>query len=124
EDAVNEHWACVVKKDGPPHWVPLPGQGRNGAWTQDDDTLPARVRQSLGQRSEEAATDGAALRQLAAQRLAPHLQGVQRLIVLPAGRMAGIPLEAPTESYTGSYSPSATPYTRLCTSRHPHATPR
>src|SRR5262249_38118960 len=38
----------------------------------------------------------------------PHLQGVSRLIVLPAGRMAGVPVEALTDQLVVSYAPSGT----------------
>jgi CHAT domain-containing protein len=47
--------------------------------------------------------------------LQPHddLPAVRRLIVLPAGWLAGIPVEGLTDEYAVSYAPSATLYARL-----------
>src|SRR5439155_21392213 len=55
-------------------------------------------------------------RKLHAQRLAPlakHLIGVKRLFVAPVNAMAGIPIEALTDQYTVSYTPSGTFLARL-----------
>jgi CHAT domain-containing protein/tetratricopeptide (TPR) repeat protein len=112
-DPGGNHWACVVRKDGPPHWERLPGSGPGDTWTPDDDQLARQVRTALGR--PETAMSSALLQKLHAQRLAPvarQLEGVTRLIVLPAGWMAGIPLEALTDRYTVSYAPSATLYAR------------
>src|SRR5262249_48190319 len=46
-DPDGEHWACVVRKGGPPAWVRLPGSGVKEAWTVDDEALPGRVREAL-----------------------------------------------------------------------------
>src|SRR5262249_47192773 len=57
---------------------------------------------------------------LAAQRLAPlapHLEGVRRLFVVPVGVMAGLPLEALTDRYTTSYLLSGTQLVRLAETR-------
>jgi hypothetical protein len=40
--------------------------------------------------------------------LSKHLGGVQRLVVAPVNEMAGIPVEALTDHYTVSYTPSGT----------------
>jgi len=114
-----EHWACLVRDSGPPLWVALPGSGTEGAWTADDRALPGRLREALGRRARGAAARhrlDLLLRQLRTQRLdplVPHLEGIERLVVLPAGRMAGIPVEALTDEYTVSYAPSGTMFAWL-----------
>jgi tetratricopeptide (TPR) repeat protein len=117
-DPNGEHWACVIRQQGGPVWVKLPGSGDAGSWTEADDEQPDRVREALGSGTvaAEAPESQEMLQQLCAQRLAPvepHLAGVGRLIVLPAGWMAGIPVEALTDDYAVSYTPSATMYAWL-----------
>ncbi len=117
-DPSGEHWACVVKCQGDPIWVKLPGGGEDGAWTGQDDSLPRHVRQVLSRVSTRWEDDQAPelVRRLRDQRVTPiepHLQGVTHLIVLPAGCMAGVPVEALTEAYTVNYAPSATMYAWL-----------
>src|SRR5439155_283818 len=48
-DPNGDHWACLVRRQGLPVWVRLPGSGANGTWTSADDALPLRLRQALGQ---------------------------------------------------------------------------
>jgi CHAT domain-containing protein/tetratricopeptide (TPR) repeat protein len=117
-DPNGEHWACVVTHLGEPVWVKLPDSGDGGTWTEADNELPNRVREVLGEGAtgveEEASPE--LLQRLYSQRLAavePHLAGVRRLIILPAGWMAGIPVEALTDKYAISYAPSATMYAWL-----------
>ncbi|MBA4068208.1 MAG: hypothetical protein C0501_31805, partial [Isosphaera sp.] len=108
-------WGCVVRPAGDPAWELLPGSGPAGAWTDADATLPRRFREALAGGAPRAEVDALA-RQLHAQRLAPlgkHLAGVKRLIVVPAGRMAGVPVEALTDAFTVSYTPSGTVLARL-----------
>jgi CHAT domain-containing protein/Flp pilus assembly protein TadD len=117
-DPNGEHWACVVRHQGEPVWAKLPGSGDAGSWTESDSKLPDRVREALGSGTvaAEAPESQEMLEQLRAQRLAPvepHLAGVGRLIVLPAGGMAGIPVEAMTDDYAVGYAPSATMYAWL-----------
>jgi tetratricopeptide (TPR) repeat protein len=118
-DANGEHWGCVVRHAGPPAWVRLPGSGPKGAWTTDDDHLPRLLHDDLARGEPEAA---AGARRLAAQRLeplAPHLAAiaglpaVRHLVVVPAGRMAGLPVEALTDRYLVSYAPSGSVFARL-----------
>jgi len=117
-DVEGDHWACVVRHSGRPAWVRLTGSGDKGAWTAGDD-LSSRLRDSLA--SGEADWRPLA-RRLARQRLEPlqpalaakdQLPAVHRLIAIPAGRMAGVPLEALTDRYTISYAPSGTLFARL-----------
>jgi hypothetical protein len=122
-DPDGEHWACVLRHSGPPAWVKLPGRGPKGAWTEDDEDLPSLIRQTLANRPGTFREGGPdLLRRLAAQRLTPlepylkasvDLPAVQQLVVLPAGWMAGIPVEALTDRYTVSYAPSGTLFARL-----------
>jgi CHAT domain-containing protein/tetratricopeptide (TPR) repeat protein len=107
---IQEHWGCVVRPQGPPHWERLPGSGPGRRWTSADTDLSGRLRAALAGSAPAAEVDALA-RRLDAQRLAPlrqHLDGVQRLLVAPVNQMAGIPLEALTDRYTVSYTPSGT----------------
>jgi CHAT domain-containing protein/tetratricopeptide (TPR) repeat protein len=127
-DPNGEHWACLVRHGGEPVWVKLPGSGAGGAWTEDDDKLPQQVRAALSQRSRgEPAEWRHLVDRLYAQRLAPvveQLNGgagaapVKHVIILPAGWMAGVPVEALTDEYTVSYAPSGTMYAWLTERRH------
>jgi hypothetical protein len=122
-DPNGEHWGCVVRHSGPPAWVRLPGSGPNGTWTDDDDRLPRLLRDDLARGESDAAARG---RRLAAQRLeplAPHLAGVTRLVVVPAGRMAGVPVEALSDRYLVSYAPSGSVFARLRQKHRPLAGP-
>jgi len=112
---MQEHWGCVVRPQGLPHWERLPGSGPGGQWTREDTELPGQLHTALVRPAPEAAIDALA-QKLHAQRLAPldkHLKGVQRLFVAPVNRMAGIPVEALTNQYTVSYTPSGTYLARL-----------
>jgi tetratricopeptide (TPR) repeat protein len=118
-DPSGEHWGCVVRRAGEPAWVRLPGSGPKGAWTEDDDRLPRLLRDDLA-RGEPGADIRA--HRLAGQRLEPlaprlaatvELPAVTRLVVVPAGRMAGIPVEALSERYLVSYAPSGSVFARL-----------
>ncbi len=105
-------WGCVVRGTGVPAWVPLCGRGADDTWTSADETRAGRLREVL---SRPGGGTGLA-RRLARQRLVPlepHLRGVRRLVVVPAGLMAGVPVEALTDAYQISYAPSATVYARL-----------
>jgi len=128
-DPNGEHWACVLQSRGAPVWVKLPGSGAGGAWTEDDDSPAQELRDVLSQRSSgESPAWQQLVDRLCAQRLAPveaHLQGgtaaerttgippVRQLIVLPAGWMAGVPVEALTDQFAVSYAPSGTMYAWL-----------
>ncbi len=114
--SAGQHWACVVRQEGEPIWVSLPGGGRNGEWTAADDQLPGKTREALRASSSDPGEVQELLAELAAQRLAPvgpHLGGIRHLIVLPAGVMAGIPIAALSDQYVVSYVPSGTMYAWL-----------
>jgi tetratricopeptide (TPR) repeat protein len=127
--AAKGQWGCVVRRLGPPAWVQLPGSGRDKVWTDADDHLSRQLRDDLGRPDSGAE---ATARRLAAQRidpLAPHLAAtgelpaVRRLVVVPVGRMAGIPVEVLTDRYLVSYAPSATVFARLAQKHRPLEAP-
>jgi CHAT domain-containing protein/tetratricopeptide (TPR) repeat protein len=114
-----DHWGCVLRRSGPPAWAQLPGSGSADAWTDDDTRLARRVHEDLAHHEPEAPSH---TRRLAAQRLEPltphlaatvDLPAVQRLIVVPVGVMAGVPVEALTDQYLVSYAPSGSVFARL-----------
>jgi tetratricopeptide (TPR) repeat protein len=110
-DDLGEHLGCVLRCQGPPRWVPLPGSGNAGAWTEEDARLPERCHAALAD-----PTTGAVLRDLLyRQRLLPlekHLAGVRRLLVVPTGALARVPVEALTDRWTVSYVPSGSAFAR------------
>jgi tetratricopeptide (TPR) repeat protein len=114
-----DHWGCVLRYSGLPAWVRLKGSGPEGAWTDADDTLARLLREDLSHGEPDATRHA---RRLAAQRLEPlashlgptkTLPAVRRLVVVPVGVMAGIPVEVLTDSYQISYAPSGSVFTRL-----------
>jgi tetratricopeptide (TPR) repeat protein len=112
---VQEHWGCVVRPQGEPRWERLPGSGPEDRWTGADTALPGQLQAALA-RSAPAAAVAALAQKLHAQRLAPlskHLGGVRRLVVAPVHWMASVPIEALTDQYTISYTPSGTYLARL-----------
>ncbi len=120
---VQEHWGCVVRPQGAPHWERLSGSGPDGQWTSADTELPGQFHAALA-KSAPAAAVGALAKKLHAQRLAPlskHLDGVQRLFVAPVNQMAGIPVEALTDQYIVSYTPSCTYVERSKGRRQPQS---
>src|SRR5262249_29343242 len=36
-DLAKHHWACMVRHEGDPLWVQIPGSGQDGAWTKEDE---------------------------------------------------------------------------------------
>lgn len=117
-DASGEHWAVLLRSEGPPVRARLRGSGADGAWTDADDRLPRLFRAALqtpGSNWETLA------KRLYRQRLAPlkslgevnGLPAVKRLIVLPSSQMLGVPVETFAEGYTVSYSLSGTLYAYL-----------
>jgi CHAT domain-containing protein len=115
----SDHWGCVVRHSGLPAWVRLKGSGPADAWTDADDRLPRLLRDDLSHGEPDAARHA---RRLAAQRiepLAPHLgatdtlPAARRLVVVPVGVMAGIPVEVLSERHQVSYAPSGSVFARL-----------
>jgi CHAT domain-containing protein/tetratricopeptide (TPR) repeat protein len=108
----DDHWGCVVRHSGLPAWVRLKGSGPKGEWTQSDDKLPRLLRDDLNHGEPDAFRRAAQLAEQSLRPLEPHLAAtdqlpaVRHLLVVPAGRMAGIPLEALTDRFRISYAPS------------------
>ena len=124
-DVKSEHWACLLRHEGDPIWFKIAGTGRDGAWTEDDEERPGKLRMALA--GHRIGCDALA-RELARQRLAailPHLKGIKHLIVLPSHAMAGVPIEplvadghsGDAPSFVISYAPSGSMYARLTAHR-------
>ncbi len=131
-ESKGQHWACVIRREGDPVWIRIPGTGPNGAWTIEDDRRPARLHRSLAAGRPDA---GRMAEELARHRLAPmwpHLENVGRLIVLPSPAMAGVPVEALVAAQPAgaprpvvSYAPSGSMFARLAAPRsRPSGPPR
>jgi tetratricopeptide (TPR) repeat protein len=125
-DAGTEHWGCVLRRDGPPRWERLPASG-TAAWTRDDWTLPARVYSALQTEGSDTQRQRL-LEQLRKQRLAPlnkhlgpegKLPAVRRLVVVPVGLMAEVPVEVLAPNLIVSYTPSATLFARRAADSRP-----
>ncbi len=104
-DATATTWACIVKHQGAPIWIPL---------TAEHD-LPHRAGRMLARRPGGTQDRTTLLQTLAAQWLDPvhqHLREIRHVIVLP-GALGAVPLEAISERFTVSYAPSATILTWL-----------
>ena len=120
-DVRDEHLGCVLRREGPPAWVRLPGTGKSG-WASEDGHLPGLVLTALADGRGDTAARQRLLVRLHRQRLAPlepHLKGVRRLLVVPAGAMAAVPVEALTDRYTVSYVPSASVFARRAEHHRP-----
>jgi CHAT domain-containing protein len=125
-----DHWACLLRRQGLPAWIRLPGTGPGGSWTEADARLPVEVRGAVATRPADVTADwqrpaGRLYRQRLrplAERLAAGdgLPAVRELIVLPSSALGEIPVEAllaarPTNApaLTVSYAPSATLFAYL-----------
>jgi tetratricopeptide (TPR) repeat protein len=110
-DELGEHLGCVLRREGPPAWLRLTGSGKGGAWTAEDRTLPARCHATMADPAGGTSLRGALYR----QRLAPlegYLKGVRRLLVVAAGPMAFVPVEALSDRWLVSYVPSGSAFAR------------
>jgi CHAT domain-containing protein/tetratricopeptide (TPR) repeat protein len=132
-DSYRRHWACLVRRDGAPVWVPTPGSDPEGLCTPEDHRRDRDCQIAL-------ATNQPGWRDLAAavarQRLGPllpHLGGVKHLIVLPPSwSLAAIPVEVlvaalptGTPRLVVSYAPSGSMFARLSMPRsQPPGPPR
>jgi hypothetical protein len=131
-DVARQHWACIVRHQGDPTWVPIPGSGPEGAWTTEDDGRPATVRQALAGHQSAWSAPAEALAHQRVAPLRPHLKGVTHLIALPSWSLAGVPIEALVAALPAgsprpvvSYAPSGSMFARLSVPRsEPPGPPR
>jgi CHAT domain-containing protein/tetratricopeptide (TPR) repeat protein len=93
-DVGKHHWACVVRSQGEPIWIPTPVRNRLEISTKESDDHPVRLRAALAgdlpEWRELAET-------LACERilpLSPHMKGVNHWIILPSKGLMGVPIEA------------------------------
>jgi hypothetical protein len=131
-DVKPHHWACMVRHQGDPIWVQIPGSGRDAAWTKEDEERAGKLREALAghQPAWRAPAEALARQRLAP--LMPHLKGVRHLIVLPSRALAGVPIEVLVSALPEgsprpivSYAPSGSMYARLTAPRaHPSGPPR
>jgi CHAT domain-containing protein/tetratricopeptide (TPR) repeat protein len=120
--SIQEHWACVVRSTGPPHWQRLPGSGPGRSWTGDDERLPSRLLALLRNPDSRPAQRQRLLRALRRQRLEPlrpHLKGVRRLLLVPTFPMEALPVEVLNEDHLISYVPSASYFARRMAEHRP-----
>jgi hypothetical protein len=127
-DAAQEHFACLLRQEGQPRFVRLPGSGKGGRWTANDRQLASRVHAAARQPGRGLVEARKLVGQLRKQRLAPvkkHLEArgqlpaVRRLVVIPVGEMADVPVELLAEGCTVSYAPSASLFARGVGRRRP-----
>jgi tetratricopeptide (TPR) repeat protein len=106
--------ACVVRREGPSAWVPLPADA--------DRRLPLRLYRALQDPSSSSAERTKLVEAVRRQRLAPlrphlaargTLPAVRRLFVVPVGALALVPVEVLSSDYTVSYVPSGSVLARL-----------
>jgi CHAT domain-containing protein/Flp pilus assembly protein TadD len=115
DGALQQHWGCVLRRGDVPRWEELPGAGQEGKWTSEDGGLHTRLSEAISGNASETTISTTAQR-LYAQRIAPlekHLGGVVRLLVVPVGAMAGVPVDVLTDRYLVSYVSSGTFLARL-----------
>lgn len=120
-DARGDHWACVLHHRGAPVWTRLSDSPTLGSWSNEDASLADRVARRLAGRPTTRTGLNRDLQRLYEQRLRPlepHLRDVRRLIILPNGPMARVPVQALTHRYTISYAPSATVFAWLSETAH------
>ena len=117
------HWACLLRHRGDPIWVRLPGSGKDGAWTKEEEERTQRLRAELNPETTKGRARPLA-EALARQRLEPlkeHLKGVNRLVVVNSPGLAGVPVEVlmaarPDPAWDGitvAYAPSASMFAYL-----------
>jgi tetratricopeptide (TPR) repeat protein len=128
-DAEHQFWGCVLRREGPPRWEKLPGSGAKGLWTREERDLWAKLYSALTHPTGGADAQHQKLTQaLLKQHLTPlekhfrargQLPAVRKLLVVPIGGMAFVPLETLTRAYTVSYVPSGSVFARLAKGHRP-----
>ena len=110
--SIEEHFVCVIRREGEPFWARLPGSGEQGAWTDDDASLVESVRDGLRQRAPPSDLPER-VRRLRRQRIEPVLaylnqHDIDQLMVVGVNAMAGLPVEVLAPEFTIHYVPSGT----------------
>ncbi|MFQ5501339.1 MAG: CHAT domain-containing protein [Phycisphaerae bacterium] len=121
-NSYGDHWACVLRHTGDPIWVRLRGNSRAGEWTDEDEKRVDRVASLLARRGASGNPPHPEIVALYRQRIQPveaHLGGIDQLIVIPTGRMGGVPVEVLTDRYTVSYALSGTAFAWLASGVRP-----
>ena len=118
-----DHWACLLRHSGDPIWVRLPGSGKDGDWSKEEEGRTQRLRAELDPQTTRGNARPLA-EAVARQRLEPlkeHLKGVNRLVVVNSPGLAGVPIEVlmaarPDPAWAGitvAYAPSASMFAHL-----------
>jgi tetratricopeptide (TPR) repeat protein len=119
---------CVVRREGPPVWVPLPGSGKDGAWIDADLRLAGHLHRALrnpASAGPERERLVAAVRAQRLEPLRPHLRArgrlpaVRHLFVIPTSVMALVPFELLAPGYSVSYIPSGSVLARTLQAHRP-----
>jgi CHAT domain-containing protein/tetratricopeptide (TPR) repeat protein len=126
-DVNSRHWACLVRHDGPPVWVPTPGSGSEGGCTPEDHQRDQDCQAALAANRPDWRGLTAAVGRQRLGPLVPHLRGISHLVVLPPTRsLAALPVEALLAALPEgsprpvvSYAPSASMYAHLTARRTP-----
>lgn len=108
--------ACVVRRSGPVVWQRVTGMGGKAKWTDEDSDFVHRLYLLLIDPASDARVRQGMIDQLRKHQLdplKPHLKGVKRLLVVPTGWAAGVPIEALTTDFQVSYVPSGSVLARL-----------
>lgn len=116
-----EIWACIVRSEGNPKWLPLQGANDDGTFTYEQLERDKKVLKAITDPSEIVVPwDQSQVALLAQERVVPveellcengDLPQVRDLIVAWPGP-SDVPLEVLTDKYTISYSPSMSFYAR------------
>jgi hypothetical protein len=119
KDPGGEHWAVLLRQEGEPAWVRLPGTGPGMVWADDDGNLAPDLRKALVEGKDWKPL----AEKLREQRFGPlrehlaaagELPAVRHLVVLPSTYLKDVPVEviAPRDCVI-SYAPSGTTFAYL-----------
>jgi CHAT domain-containing protein/tetratricopeptide (TPR) repeat protein len=117
EEGEHSSWAYVIRNSGPVHWSRVGRESNNDGLTSVKDTRSfRRLVADPGSPIVGVNRDGRTLWSEFIDPVSDALDGVEELVVIPSGRMLGIPVEAFVdnegvsvgEKFAVSYVPSAT----------------
>jgi CHAT domain-containing protein/tetratricopeptide (TPR) repeat protein len=107
------NWACVIRRRGAPVWVPLPGTGPDGTWTEEENRLRLQWSRAVVEARPEWQDLARRLYALCAAPLEKHLERtadlppVRCVVCLGLDRLGG-PVELLADRLVVSYTPSTT----------------